>query len=304
LFVSYYRNGGRAGDGKWIWYDEGIIFTGENIIFADIDGDGRADIAVRGAYGKLEGHLNVGPGTKPKYRLMGDIASGDGDDASPRIELRDLNGDGRADYLNVKKDGSIQAYINMLSEVVGADPLWVPIGAVAGGVASRDRVVFGDLDGDGKTDYIVVDPDSGAITLWQNQGSGSTYRAGQNIYLADLNGDGKDDYLIVSPAGAIEAYMNGGASGIKWIWVPNQAEVASGVAKRANIRYGYPFTPGTGASDKTREANMARRNTGSATWTETAGPTTSWLTPRPLLCASGRTAARSPAASGSGSTGA
>jgi hypothetical protein len=241
--VRYYRNGGRAADGTWIWYDEGVIFSGENIIFADIDGDGRADIALRGKSGALVGYLNVGPGVKPNYRLMGNIASGDGGGDNPRIELRDLNGDGRSDYLHVKEDGSIQAYINMLSEEVGAVPTWVPLGTIAGGVAPRERIIFGDLDGDGKTDYIVVDEKSGVISLWQNQGSGSTYRAGHNIFLADLNGDGKDDYLIVSPAGAIEAYMNGGVSGTKWIWSPYEGQVASGVGKRANIRYSHPFIP-------------------------------------------------------------
>lgn len=157
----------------------------------------------------------------------------------------------------------------MLGEGVGAAPVWVLLGTITGGVASREKVAFGDLDGDGKADYIVVNNKTGAIDLWQNQGSGSAYRAGHNIFLADMNGDGKDDYLIVSPDGAIEVYMNGGASSTKWIWNPQQDQIASGVAKRANIRYSHQCpklghrTPREGRTGL--EADRAWPNTGSAT---------------------------------------
>ncbi|KAB5549867.1 hypothetical protein GE09DRAFT_187533 [Coniochaeta sp. 2T2.1] len=242
--VRYYRNGGLGSDNKWIWYDEGVIFSGKNILFGDLDGDGRADIALRGENGALVGYLNVGPGVKPNFRHMGEIASGVGV-KDPRVELKDLNGDGRADYLYIAEDGSLTVYINMLDQKVNAVPTWVGLGTIASGVAKGDNVIFGDLSGDGKVDYIVINKDTGAINLWQNQGSGSTFRAGHNIFLADLNGDGKDDYLIVSPGGAIELYLNGGASGIKWIWFP-QGQIASGVGQRANIRYSNPRPTGLG----------------------------------------------------------
>jgi hypothetical protein len=143
---------------------------------------------------------------------MGTIASGDGGGANPRIELRDLNGDGRADYLHVKEDGVVTAYINMMSEAFGAGPTWLPLGTIASGagVATRDTVVFGDLTGDGKTDYMVVNATSGAIRLWQNQGSGSAYRPGQSIFLADLDGDGRADFVYLQPDGKATAYTNGG----------------------------------------------------------------------------------------------
>lgn len=253
--VEYYRNGGRAsssstGNGKWIWYYEGQIASGRGkrgvLRFADLDGDGRADLAVVGENGSLVGYLNVGTGNKPSFRSMGTIAAGDG--GMDGVELRDLNGDRRADYLHVKADGAVTAYINMLGDKFGAQPDWLPIGGVAGGVgAKREDITFGDLSGDGKVDYIVVNQTSGALSLYQNQGAGSTYRAGHNVFLADITGSGKKDYLIVSPDGATELYENGGSGGSKWLWI-SRGQIASGVGKRANIRSvglnGLSFYPG------------------------------------------------------------
>jgi hypothetical protein len=236
--VTYYLNGGRSGTGNWIWTPQGTIVSGngerEVLRFADLDGDGRADLAVVGDNGSLQGYLNVGPGIKPKFRAMGQIASGNG--AKDGVELRDLNGDGRADYLSVASNGAVTAFINMAGDVSGAAPLWVPIGTIASGIGQkRDNITFGDLNGDGKVDYLFVNYTSGAVEMYQNAGSGSTYRAGANIFLADIDGDGKDDYLVVSPGGGIELYLNGGAADRQWIWYPG-GQIASGVTKRENIR--------------------------------------------------------------------
>jgi hypothetical protein len=124
----------------------------------------------------------------------------------------------------------------MAGDVSGAAPLWVPIGTIASGIGQkRDNITFGDLNGDGKVDYLFVNYTSGALEMYQNAGSGSTYRAGANIFLADIDGDGKDDYLVVSPGGGIELYLNGGAADRQWIWYPG-GQIASGVTKRENIR--------------------------------------------------------------------
>ena len=236
--VRYYRNGGPSSDGKWIWFDEGIIVSGrgkrELLIFADLDGDGRADLAVLGANGSIAGFLNATPGDKPTFRTMGMVAAGDG--GIEGVHLRDINGDGRADYLHVKEDGAVTAYINMLGGSFGAAPDWLPLGNIASGVGSkREDIIFGDMSGDGRADYLVVNRTSGAVKMWQNQGTGSSYRAGHNVFFADLTGSGRKDFLIVSPDGAIELYENGGSSGSMWIWHP-RGQIASGVSERANIR--------------------------------------------------------------------
>jgi hypothetical protein len=109
-----------------------------------------------------------------------------------------------------------------------------------------------DLDGDGLADYCVVDPVTGAVSLWLN-GNGqpgnwiwypkgeiaSGIGAGVGVRLADLDGDGKADYLWVDKNGSVTAYINGGydAAASKWLWYP-QGMIASGVgAAREDVQF-------------------------------------------------------------------
>ena len=245
--VGLFINGGRSGSGNWIWKPKGVVFNAkvrrEDVRLGNIDGDGRADIAVVGTGGSLTGHLNVGGGDTPRFRAMGLIHVGDLGAGLTKagVVLRDLNGDGRADYLHLGPGGQVTAHINNMGNAVGAAPGWLIAGEIAsGGLAKKGQnVTFGDLNGDGKVDYVVADQTTGALYLWQNAGSGGTWRAGENIFLADMTGDGKKDYLIVSPGGAIELYTNGGpCTGCEngWMWTP-VGKIAGGVTQRANIRF-------------------------------------------------------------------
>ncbi|KOV25732.1 hypothetical protein ADK58_15990, partial [Streptomyces sp. XY152] len=71
--------------------------------------------------------------------------------AGSTIRFADLNGDGRADYLKVNADSSVQAWINggpNPKEPVGSDWLWYPQQTVAGGVgAAGSTIRFADLNG-------------------------------------------------------------------------------------------------------------------------------------------------------------
>lgn len=152
-----------------------------------------------------------------------------------QIRLADLNGDGRDDYLMVNDDGSVDAYVNG-----GGRPnnwVWYDYGRVAGGVGAPGReVMFADINGDGRDDYLTVS-DGGAVHLWINGGgipghwiwydegtiAGGIRTIRAPIYegpanpartifdtltFADLNGDGRDDYIIVNAAtGSAEAWL-------------------------------------------------------------------------------------------------
>ncbi|KAK3305604.1 uncharacterized protein B0T15DRAFT_511502 [Chaetomium strumarium] len=263
--VRYYRNGGRANaDGggntnKWMWYDEDITVSrkgdGEDLIFADLDGDGRADLARprpvrrprkipqrRGrGQAQLPGHGHPCHGRQRRQdrlhcHCQRDVGRHQAV-AEPGVRLRlprrhnvflaDLDGDGKDDYLVVSPAGAIEAYVNG-GTAGGSKWIWYPRGQVASGVAKRANIsgwLLADIDGDGKADYLVVDPLNGAVTMYRNGGPGSTkwiwfpveqpiatgvdYN-GYAVRFADLNGDGRAEYLgLAMGNGALQMWYNG-----------------------------------------------------------------------------------------------
>jgi lysophospholipase L1-like esterase len=238
--VTAYINGGEQAGG-WLWKPLGVIAGGtgatrDTTRFGDIDGDGRADYFVVGSGGSLNGWLNYGYNDKPDWQPIGIIATGIGDAAG--VFLYDLNNDGRADYIWLSQDGAATVYINNRGPSKGLAPTWVSAGKIATGVgAPRNEIIFGDLNGDGKKDYVRVYQQTGAIDVWINTGSGGSYVVGDGTRFADMDGNGLDDYLAISPTGAIILYYNRGydESSKKWIW-ENQGQIATGVAARKDIR--------------------------------------------------------------------
>ncbi|PQE05711.1 FG-GAP repeat domain-containing protein [Rutstroemia sp. NJR-2017a BVV2] len=245
--VTAYINGGEQTGGGWSWTSLGVIAgqgTGGSSTttrFADINGDGRADYIVVGSDGSLNAWLNVGPGDKPEWYPLGIIATGIGRNLHDLeyIHLYDLNNDGRADYIFVGEDSSATAYINNRAGSKGLVPNWINVGNIAKGVGAPSYLVkFGDLDGDGKADYLRIYQDTGALDVWFNTGSGGAYLVGDGTRFADMDGDGLDDYLAVGPDGAIQLWRNHGydTSAQKWNW-EQQGQIATGVAQRKNIRF-------------------------------------------------------------------
>jgi hypothetical protein len=236
-----FLNGGEKSGGGWLWTDLGRIVTNsgataETMRFADIDGDGRAECLIIGPDGSLTAWLNGGFGDIPDWQSMGVIATGIGDAAG--VFIQDLNNDGRADYIWLDKNGAATAYINNRGLAKQLIPDWKSAGKIATGIgAPRDEIIFGDLNGDGKKDYVRVYPDTGALDVWLNTGTGGAYVVGDGTRFADMDGDGFDDYLAVGPGGSILLYLNHGYDTVsnKWIW-ENQGQIATGVAARKDIR--------------------------------------------------------------------
>lgn len=191
--VSAYLNGGeQEGGGGWLWTPLGVIAgqgtgaTRETTRFADIDGDGRADYMAVGPGGELNAWLNFGYGDVPDWRPLGGIATGIGEAAG--VRLFDLNGDGRADYIWLGEDGAAKAYINNRAGSNGLAPDWINAGSIATGVGgARNEILFADLNGDGKKDYVWVDPKSGALDVWFNTGTGGAYVVGDGTVFAEYD---------------------------------------------------------------------------------------------------------------------
>jgi hypothetical protein len=186
--VEAYLNSGStdtgANAGKVGWIPPGAIADGvkgdgefpnrTNVHFADINGDGRAEYLWVHDDGSVECWLNGGgqddgPNAgKITWLPQGKIASGIGKD-SAGVRFADLNGDGRAEYLYVNKDGSVEAYLNLGSKEQGANAgkvSWAAQGTIAAGVGmGRENVVFADVNGDGRADYVTISRKDGSVQL-------------------------------------------------------------------------------------------------------------------------------------------
>ena len=79
------------------------------------------------------------------------------------VRFADLNGDNHADYLCIKPDGYISAYMHP-SNSKGP---WEDLGQIKF-AEGRDRanLQFADVDGDGRDDMLWVDKFSGDTLVW------------------------------------------------------------------------------------------------------------------------------------------
>ncbi|MFG2622979.1 FG-GAP-like repeat-containing protein [Streptomyces sp. NPDC048507] len=176
--MAGWLNGSDNPAGTPTWNHLGLIgppLPAADIVgFADIDGDHRADLLLigGGANGYISAFHNAGPGSSGGWRWdpLGRIAPGAGELGS-LVRMADINGDSRADYLVMGRDnGSVRAWINGgPSAASDSGWAWNPIGEVASGVGvSFEQVVFADVTGDGREDYIDIGPANGSVWAWTN----------------------------------------------------------------------------------------------------------------------------------------
>ncbi|MFF3328711.1 FG-GAP-like repeat-containing protein [Streptomyces sp. NPDC002888] len=190
----------------------------------DCDSVGTGD---PGGSGTAPGETALGEG----WRKLGVIAPGYGGEPG-RTVIAELNGDQRADYLQVRDSGNFRASANTVG--TPGQPDWVELGTYGpGGLVPGNQVRFADLDGDGRDDYLVVSSDSEIQAYLNKPGENGKLRfvpAGtvfdeesfsrDNLRFADLTGDGKDDILRVGAEGAVHVYRNE--------WSPSDPNTGSG----------------------------------------------------------------------------
>lgn len=170
--VVFWRNGGRQSDGSWSWTNQGQVATGigagAGVQFADIDGDGLADYLWLSEAGAVTAYINGGSGSDGwNWKSQGVIATGV--EASRQdVQFHDIDGDGLADYLWVNRlDGSVSQWKN--GGLTDNGWHWSAQGQIATGVGANGLAIqFAILNGNGRADYLNVDPESGAVTQWAN----------------------------------------------------------------------------------------------------------------------------------------
>ncbi|KAI0202301.1 hypothetical protein F4808DRAFT_449713 [Astrocystis sublimbata] len=139
------------------------------------------------------------------------------------VHFVDLNADGLDDFVCIDPDGNAFASINEGDGTSSKPPRFRSIGRIKDNVGyKQNRVRLGDIDGDGRADYCILD-DVGDVYCWRNGGVNDkpaywqalgkrfTHRGKGNatgVRFEDINGDGRDDWLWVSETGEVETWTN------------------------------------------------------------------------------------------------
>ncbi|KOU68086.1 hypothetical protein ADK55_01815 [Streptomyces sp. WM4235] len=191
------------------------------IRWADWDGDGKPDYINVADGGAVEVYLNRGGDGRGGWQGLGKVAEGVTADHN-RVRFADWDGDGKADYIVINTDGSVEVHLNRGGDGRGG---WSATGRIARGVTNdASKVRFADWDGDGRTDYLVFN-DGGAVTAYLNRGgdvvpdngwqvlgqitTGATSDRNR-VRFADSDGDGRADYFAVKPDGKVDLFLNRG----------------------------------------------------------------------------------------------
>ncbi|WP_298199282.1 FG-GAP-like repeat-containing protein [Novosphingobium sp.] len=195
--------------------------------FADVNGDGYADIVGFGQAGVLVS-FGSAQGTFGNITLglanFGQ-ASGWSSDNLYHRELADVNGDGRADVIGFGQAGTLVA-LARADGTFGNPTLAAGDFGQAQGWSSQDRFArtVGDVNGDGKADLIGFGQAGTLVALGNGDGTFQSVKlAATNFGVAqgwtsdntfhrtvgDINGDGKADLIGFGQAGVLAALSNG-----------------------------------------------------------------------------------------------
>jgi hypothetical protein len=215
--VSVYRNISSSGSISSGSFATQVTFaTGTqpvSVAIGDIDGDGKADLAVANnssnSVSVLRNTSSSGSITSGSFAAQVTFATG----TSPfSVAIGDIDGDGKPDlavtipianivsvFRNTGSSGSITSvsFATQVTFLTGSNPC---------------SVVIGDIDGDGKRDMVVANSSASTISVFRNTGSIGNIAAGsfatqvtfvtgtnpQSVAIGDMDGDGKPDLAVAN----------------------------------------------------------------------------------------------------------
>lgn len=185
-----------AGNRLVIPADYALDLDPKSIQLADLDGDGKLDVALTTTTGAML-MLNSGTGTfgAPIDYMAGANVAG--------MALGDWNGDGRTDMAlatTTPFDGNVIVLMNPGKPIFSGQGVSYRGGIIPSFIAS------GDFNGDGKSDLVVADTNGYTANVLLNRGDGTfadavSYPVGaspQWIAVKDWNGDGKPDLVVAN----------------------------------------------------------------------------------------------------------
>jgi Bacterial Ig-like domain (group 3)/FG-GAP-like repeat/FG-GAP repeat len=193
-------------------------FDDNSVAVADLNGDGKLDIAVGNWDSGIGVLLGNGNGT-----FMPAVTYSSGNPANA-IAIADVNLDGKPDLVMQNQaantvdvllgngDGTFQSAVSFST---GGDE-------DAQGLFGGESIAVADVNGDGKPDVVVVNSGSNTVSVLLGNGDGTfqtavPYSTGgtypDGVAIADLNGDGKPDLVVVNRTEGTVAVLIGDGNG-------------------------------------------------------------------------------------------
>ncbi len=191
-----------------------------DVALADLDNDGKADIAtVNDLAGTVSLLRNTSSPGSFSFDAKIDMAAGA---SSQGMKASDIDGDGKLDLITVS-DGATQVSVHRNTSTLGSLSFQTRVSFATG--STPVYIDFSDLDGDGRTDLAVANRGSSTVSVYRNTGSVGTisfsakqdFAVGTNpngVAIGDLDGDGKPDVVTANRAtSTISIFRNTSTSG-------------------------------------------------------------------------------------------
>jgi len=209
--LSVFRNttsGGVVSFANRVDFGTGLFPTG--IAVGDLDGDGKADVAVvNNLANTVSFFRNTSTAGTIALATKVDMATTAGTDNPYGVEIADMDGDGKADLIvsnnNVTTTNSAVVSISVFRNTSSAGSFSFA-GAVNFGSGNSYEIAVGDLNGDGKPDVVVPVMASNNMNVYVNSGSSGTISLVAPVVLTsgspyapgigDLDGDGIPDIAV------------------------------------------------------------------------------------------------------------
>ncbi|KNG81650.1 hypothetical protein ANOM_009765 [Aspergillus nomiae NRRL 13137] len=255
-YAHVYKNTGHGG----------TKLKGDGVYYCDMRGTGADDYVWISSEGRgyLYGNVHDPPVWKPEGTEIFNVKKD-----RKSLHLADFDGDGKCDLWAVNRDtGEAEIWLNKWSDNAQGNYFQYK-GVLTGnarctqgwGVGLDDLGLrFADLNGDGRADYLCMDPD-GRTDGWLNKGENSFESIGQakrsegydraNHRWADVNGDRMADFLWIDKFnGDTKVWINQGpvpTLDSKWRWEPPDGPQYMGADRGANMH--FPNLGGLGRAD-------------------------------------------------------
>jgi hypothetical protein len=178
----------------------------ESVAVADVNGDGKPDLAVADTLDSTVGVLlGKGDGT---FRMRASSVYRSGGLYAQSVSVADVNGDGRPDLLVAVRCRTPACTTGAAGVLLGnGNGTFRRAARYNSGGLGTWWLAVGDVNSDGKPDLVVANADSNSVGVLLGNGDGTfnpgvSYDSGgyspRSVAVADVNGDGNSDVLVAN----------------------------------------------------------------------------------------------------------